>query len=333
MGTEALEEIVDEAASRGADGSSLMTRYRTVILGVAVGNALGIPMEGESRGAIRKRWPEGVTEIAPEELHRPWDDDLAQTVLLAQASLRTEDLNLEYLAQEFVRWRDENGRGIGQLTRDVIEEFAAGRPALEAARIVWERSGWSTAGNGAVMRCAPVALRHRRSGAALVRNARTSALVTHYDARCQWSTVVVDVALAAALSDGPPDVERLAVATEDIGARDGEAAALAQLVEAIRATSGAALEDLELDDPMDMGYTLKAMQVALWCLQQHDGFEAVVAGVVAAGGDTDTNGAVAGAALGARTTPDAIPERWLEKVPRTEELVGLADQLYEAGAG
>jgi ADP-ribosyl-[dinitrogen reductase] hydrolase len=329
MSTKALEDIVDAAASRDTD-PSIADRYRAVLLGVATGNALGLAVEGLSQAAIHRHWPDGIRDVQPFERERPWDDDLAQTYVLATSLLCTEELNTNLFAQELVRWRGENGRGIGHLTRDVIQELVSGTPTSEAARLVWERSGWSNAGNGAVMRCSPVALRYRLSGAALVRNARASALVTHFDARCEWSTVVVAVALAAALSDAPAPVDELAAATDGLGDREVEPAAREQVVDAIRATDGVDLESLELDDAMDMGYTLKAMQVVLWCLQQRDGFEPVVTRVVNAGGDTDTNGAVAGAAMGGRGSTAAIPRRWIEHVASTDELVAVADRLFAA---
>ena len=52
--------------------------------------------------------------------------------------------------------------------------------------------------------------------------------------------------------------------------------------------------------------------------------------VLNAGRDTDTNGAVAGAVLGARFGVSAIPERWIERLPNPWELESLADRLLEA---
>jgi ADP-ribosyl-[dinitrogen reductase] hydrolase len=330
MPTTALERLVDDAAGSPVNGEVLRDRYRGVMLGVAVGNALGTPAEGESQHAIRRHWPQRLTEIDTAERDRPWDDDLAQTALLAEALLRTDDLNPDYFGQQLVRWSRENGRGIGLLTREVVTQIESGTPALDAARAVWERSGWSTAGNGAVMRCSPVALRCRTSGSYLVRTARTSARMTHYDGRCEWSTVSVSVALAQVLAGRTPDVVQMADALEEVEAREAESAAMEQVLEAVRPVGDLSLADLQLDDPMDMGYTLKAMRVALWCSLRDESFESVVTDIVNAGGDTDTNGAVAGAVMGARHGAADIPTRWVERVPEVDRLTGLADGLLEA---
>ncbi len=297
---------------------------------MAAGNALGLPVEGESAHAIRRHFRAGITEVSVEERDRAWDDDLAQAAILAEVLLESEDLDPEAFAARLVVWARENGRGIGGLTQSAIDELAKGRPSQEAARVAWERNAMSNAGNGAVMRCPPVALRHLRSGADLVQTARTSALVTHYDARCEWSTVVTAVALATCLKGKPVAVQELAGAVEAVGGKGWLADSIEQVAEATHSVEGATLKALELDDPVDMGYTLKAMQVALWCMAQSGGFERTVVAVVNEGGDTDTNGAVAGAVMGARHGASSIPSRWLDNIADTQRLTGLADRLFES---
>ena len=71
-------------------------------------------------------------------------------------------------------------------------------------------------------------------------------------------------------------------------------------------------------DGWDMGYTLKAMQIALWCARRATDFEEALIAVVNAGGDPDTNGAVAGAVLGARFGLNAIPGRWRGRVVKLQ---------------
>jgi len=299
------------------------------MLGLAAGNALGVPCEGQSAHAIRRHFSGGITEVSPQERDRPWDDDLAQAALLAEALTESDELDSEAFAARLVEWAHQNGRGMGTLTQAVIDELAGGRPSQEAARLAWERNPMSNAGNGAVMRCPPVALRHLRSGGNLVRTARASALVTHYDARCEWSTVVTAVATATCLSGAPAPIDDLAVAVGRVGGEGWLADSIEQVTEAAQSVESATLGALELDDPVDMGFTLKAMQVALWSTAQPGGFEEIVAAVVNEGGDTDTNGAVAGAVMGARHGASSIPQRWLDNIADTEDLTELADRLFD----
>ena len=74
----------------GQAGQTTESRYRGVPLGAAVGNLLGIPVEGMDSGLLRSRFPSGVRDIDPEERHRPRDDDFAQTVISAEALLAGE---------------------------------------------------------------------------------------------------------------------------------------------------------------------------------------------------------------------------------------------------
>ncbi|MBI2918135.1 MAG: ADP-ribosylglycohydrolase family protein [Chloroflexi bacterium] len=315
-----LWEGYGTAAGRGLPDAD---RYRGVLLGVAVGNLLGIPVEGKSKDRIRQRFPGGLRGIDLSEVHRPWDDDLAQTVVLAEAILAADRLSLEDLAQRLVRWGRQNGRGMGNLTARVLDKLERGVPSALAAQEVWEDDGRGPAGNGAVMRCSPVALRWRSQPALLVEQTLLSARVTHHDPRCQWSAVALNIAMAHALAGQALAPSALAGALEGVGTP-------AAVTEAIRLVEGSSLDDFALSDRHTMGYTLKAMQVGLWALDGPEGFEETLVSVVNAGGDTDTNGAVAGAALGAVHGLGAIPARWLACVPQRQRLEEMAEQLLAA---
>jgi ADP-ribosyl-[dinitrogen reductase] hydrolase len=299
-------------------------RYRGTLLGLAVGNALGLPVEFWSAEAIRRKYPGGVREIDPAELDLPWDDDLAQAAVLAEAILEHDTLRHDDLAQRLLDWDESNGRGMGNQTRAVINALRQGIRPSDAARLVWERDGGSPAGNGAVMRCAPVALRWRADRARLREETAHSVEVTHYDPRCVWSAYAVNLALAAALEGRTAALEEIALALE-------HAEASPNTLIAVRSASGRKLEHLALDGSA-IGFTLKTMQVGLWCLENAEDFETSLVEVVLAGGDTDTNGAVAGAVLGALLGARAIPERWIAKIRRADHLVALADGLLERSA-
>ncbi|MFQ5840382.1 MAG: ADP-ribosylglycohydrolase family protein [Nitrospinota bacterium] len=92
MEIEGLKRLLDRPRATGAtDWATMRDRYRGVILGVAAGNALGLGLEGWTRRMIEGRFPNGVREVDVAERSRPWDDDLAQTALLAEALLAGGD--------------------------------------------------------------------------------------------------------------------------------------------------------------------------------------------------------------------------------------------------
>jgi ADP-ribosyl-[dinitrogen reductase] hydrolase len=295
--------------------------YRGTLLGVAVGNALGVELEGLSPRAITDRFAHRLRDISPRERDLPWDDDVAQTVILAEALLQEAPLDPDDLETRLVRWAKENGRGMGMLTAQVLGRMQLlGIPARDAAREAWEASGRQAAGNGAVMRCPPVALRWRLDPRRLVEETLASAAATHADPRCGWTAVAVNVAIRNILAGREVDLEALAGSVEE---------APDEVRRAIMEMNEARLEDLDLHGPA-MGYTVKAMQVGLWSARTEQGFEESLVTVVSVGGDTDTNGAIAGAVLGARFGIDAIPRRWLDSIRGADQLVELADALLTA---
>ena len=304
---------------------TLRDRYRGTLLGLAVGNTLGLPVESWPREAIQERYPDGVRDINPMELNLPWDDDLAQAVIIAEAILEHDTLGCDDLAARLLEWMNSNGRGMGSQTRAVLSLLRLGKLPSEAARIVWEENDGSPAGNGAVMRCAPVAMRWRGDIERLRVETENSSRVTHHDPRCEWSAFAVNLAIAMALNGQIPSIESVAALMEGFQVSP-------QTVSAVRVVAGRNLDDLALCG-RTMGYTLKAMQVGLWCLERGVDFEETMVSVIRAGGDTDTNGAVAGAVLGALHGAGSIPPRWTAGVPRAERLIQIADRLLErAGA-
>ncbi|MGE5176644.1 MAG: ADP-ribosylglycohydrolase family protein [Hyphomicrobiales bacterium] len=299
----------------------LRDRYHGAILGLAVGNALGLPVESFSRAVILQHFPQGIREIDPSEARLPWDDDLAQAVILAEAILDHDTLLAPDLARRLVAWLESSGRGVGNLTWRVLDALRDGASPERAARLVWEQDGGQPAGNGAVMRCTPVAMRWPRDRSRLLDETRKSAIVTHHDPRCTWSAYAINLAVAEALAGRSTAVETIVSELEQAGADP-------HTLHAARGHAGHPLDALDLDGTA-IGFTLKAMQAGLWCLEQTSGFEETLVAVIEAGGDTDTNGAVAGAVLGAKLGAVSIPDRWTSRVARVGELRSLADRLYE----
>jgi ADP-ribosylglycohydrolase len=311
-----------QPATRHIEPELARDRYRGTLLGLAVGNALGTQVEGLSAADIRCYLPQGVRDIHPHEAKKLWDDDVAQAIELAECLL-PGPLDIDAFLQRLLHWGEESGRGMGRQTREVLLKVKARATGTMAAWGVWEQSGRYAAGNGAVMRCAPVPLRWRRHPARLVEEAADSARATHYDPRCVWTTVVVCTVIAHALAQTEWDPAELATTVTAAGGPD-------EVGEAVLRAAGSDVAGLELDEPESMGYTIRTMTAGLWAQRNANDLEATLLKVINAGGDTDTNGAVTGAVLGARFGASAIPRRWIERLPNPWELQSLADRLWEA---
>ena len=76
----------------------LVVRARGALLGLVVGNQLGVPTEGKDAQAIREAFPQGVRDLAPPPKGSPFDDDAAMTLLLADSLAEKGDFDAEDVA-------------------------------------------------------------------------------------------------------------------------------------------------------------------------------------------------------------------------------------------
>ena len=217
------------------------------------------------------------------------------------------------------------------IVNDYLLEVEQGSPPPEPARFFYERR--PIAPNRGLMRCAPVAVAHHSAPALLVRDSAALCAVTHYAPTAQWSCIVINAAIALLLRSATPDLPALLAAASADGAPDMLAKASADGIPTDVLASIADGRPIVADaswllrDQRLIGHTLLAVQVGLWAMATPLDFEAALVQIVSAGGDTDTNGAVAGAVLGARYGASAIHQGWLDCIPERERIEALADDL------
>ena len=98
----------------GSIDPQLLTRARGALLGLVIGNQLGVPTERLGTAtAIRQAFPQGVRDLAPAPTGSPFDDDAALTLLLAESLAERGDFDANDVAQRWVNWMKRDGRGIG----------------------------------------------------------------------------------------------------------------------------------------------------------------------------------------------------------------------------
>ena len=291
-------------------------RFTGALLGLALGDALGAPLEFMTREEIAARHGEvrdllggGWLNVEPGE----WTDDTQMTVVLAESIATCGRFDPADVARRFVDWSASHPKDIGNITRLALRYHAQGLPWQEVGPRVCHEMAGRAAGNGSVMRCAPVGLLHALRPAELVRDSLTTSALTHAHPEAAWSTVAVNLAIAELLAGRREGlVERVAAAVEEPGVRATLLAAPALAAREVR--SG--------------GYVLETLGAAFWALENHAGFEEVVVAAVNLGGDADTVGAVAGALAGAREGSGAFPQRWLRQLHDADHLADLATILH-----
>ena len=292
-------------------------RFRGALLGLACGDALGAAVEGWSRPDIAGAF--GTLrdfQAGPIWAHGETTDDTAQAVDLAESLLATAEFDPDDLMRRFVAWLRTGGKGIGITTHAALSAHIGGAGASDAARVAHDSTGGLSAGNGGLMRAAPVALRHAADPAAIADVARRQTAVTHFDPLAGHAAAAFCLGLHALLADGGPR------------------GAHARAVEYARAASPELSERLahaaehEPDPDGYGGFAPRTLEAAFWALLHADHAEDAVVRAVNLGGDNDTHGAVAGALAGAWQGGGALPSRWLDGLQDRARLVELADRLY-----
>ncbi|MFP7696702.1 ADP-ribosylglycohydrolase family protein [Trueperella sp. LYQ143] len=290
--TEVTEGVVDRA--RGA------------LLASACGDALGVPYEFDDAPRDPQMIGGGLGPYEPGE----WSDDTQMMVCIARVAdsgLRlTSAAACDAVGQNFIDWMRNGATDIGTQTRAVIS--AATRMTGDvsdrlttAAREYLERTQ-RAAGNGALMRTAPVGLCFLWDREQTAHAARLMAELTHADRLVAESCILWSEAIRLAITDEVLDIQ----------------AGLDLLLHESRSLWRTAIADAEhgLVDPHTNGYTVSALQCAWYAVhstREYLGEAAVYSGIrtaVKLGGDTDTIAAIAGALLGARWGEKAIPEQW-----------------------
>lgn len=308
-----------------AADAELLDRAGGCLTGVATGDALGGVVEGLSAAQVSERHGR-LTEMtaAGPAAGETGDtsDDTAQTLALAESIAGIGRLDAADAAGRLVAWYEGGGRGIGRHTAAVLERMAAGED-WEQAALEAQAAAPGSAGNGSLMRCAPVALLHYRGRERLVADSRLSSRITHPHAECQWSCALVNLVIAHLLKGEEPRAA-IAGANEYISTQTETAPGVP---ERARRALGAGEEE----PPPSTGYVLDTLEAALWALALSDSFEDALVRAVNLGGDADTIGAVTGALAGAAYGFGDIPDRWLVHIRSWWQLQELGQAIAALG--
>ena len=236
-----------------------------------------------------------------------WTDDTTMALCLAESIGANGLLDLDDVTRRYAEWASSGPKDIGNATGAALRGASSAAEARDQAQTYLERTG-SGAGNGTIMRAAPIGLAANSLEEA-VDAARADAALTHGDPRAGHASA----ALCAALLS--PD--------DPIAAARAECAGEAKLLEALDADA----DQLAVLAATEIGACWTALGVALHALTEIDDYERAVLWAISLGGDTDTNAAVTGALLGARHCVDAIPIRWLDALRGRDRIEKAAKVL------
>jgi ADP-ribosyl-[dinitrogen reductase] hydrolase len=295
----------------------LPDRVLGCVLGLALGDALGAPFEFRRAKDVPRPLP---------AFELPWlgyppgttTDDTAMARNLTQSLAARDGFDPDDVIERHLAWFRSDPPDVGTLTRRVLTRIDTGAEAEDAARAVWtERGPEVSAGNGSVMYCAPLGAAYARRPGRLVGLAPALSSLTHVDERCRTAVLAVCLAAAGAVRGEPGELAVRSAVAAVLEREGGEE--LEFLVDAAGGTR-------PIDGP-DQGFCLFTAAVGLQAQARGGPFEAELSQVVALGGDTDTNAAVAGALLGATAGAGALPRRWLDRLADAERIRDEASMI------
>ena len=298
----------------------LVSRARGALLGLVAGNQLGVPTENlGTPEAIRNAYPNGLHDLAPPPKNSPYDDDAALALLLGESLFEEQGFDAGDVAERWVKWMKVDGRGIGSTTRRALTLIDRGKEPFEAGRLALKENPGRAAGNGSVMRCIPVALRYHDDLDRLIRVSTQQAAITHADERCTWGAVAVNLAARELLHGNIYFIEEVLHRMGDRAPR--------VLRDAIHRVPREREGDLPITRPGEAGFVVHCVEIAFWFVTHDRTLEESLIYLAQAGGDTDTNAAVAGALLGARYGEVALPPRWIGQLVGAQGIGKLAEEL------
>ncbi len=281
----------------------VINKFKGVLYGQAIGDALGLGTEFMTDEDMAWKYPKGIHtyEQIFQDRHRrrwkigDWTDDTDMMLCIANAVIEDKGVNFLNIGRHFKMWLQGEPMGIGENTYKVLNNADYIEKPFEVSRKVWKMSNYQSAANGGLMRTSVIGLFPKE----VTTCAENICKLTHYDPRCVGSCVIVSELIHALVYGRQVPTYREMVNTAlRYDKRIADYIDLAWQEDNIK----------KLMDDEFMGYTLVTLSVALWAYWHAKSFTEGLLTVVNAGGDADTNAAVACAILGARFGYEAIPK-------------------------
>lgn len=305
-------------------------QIKSVLFGVAIGDALGVPVEFKSRQVIKNNPVTDMNGYGTYNLPPgTFSDDSSLTFCLAEALTNEFDLNT--IGQNFVKWYYNNywtPRGnvfdIGIATRQAIDRLAKGdRPDLAGGYDV------SSNGNGSLMRISPL-LFYLLDKPIYERYEITKQVssITHRHIRSVIACFYY-LEFARQLFERKDKFEiykNLQTEVTDhltsLSINQTEVALFDRLLKQD-------IHKLTDENIFSSGYVLHTLEASIWCLLTTDNYKNAVLKAVNLGEDTDTTGAVTGGLAGLLYGIDNIPTNWLKQIAKYDDIENLAERLGE----
>ncbi|MEM7532910.1 MAG: ADP-ribosylglycohydrolase family protein [Chloroflexota bacterium] len=298
---------------------SQTTKFTGALLGLAIGDAVGTTAEFKPRGSfppVTDMVGKGPFNLKPGE----WTDDTSMALCLATSLVEKQGFDADDQMQRYCAWFEtgylsSNGRcfDIGITTSEALRQYRhTGYPFSGSTDPF-------TAGNGCIMRLAPVPMFYHKSLDDAVHYSGEGSRTTHGAAECVEASRLFGVMLFTALQGADKEAILSGGAT-----LSGLSRKIQQIATGTYRTKSRAQIN-------GNGYVVNSLEAALWCFDQTDTYRDAVLMATNLGDDTDTTAAICGQVAGAYYGEEGIPVAWRERVVMGDEIRTLAIQLMALG--
>lgn len=324
----------------------LKDRFRATLVGQALGDACGFPLEGLTPQRCKEQAGSAVAgRLSRSEAgfdFGQYTDDTQMAVAIARSLAEMKAVDPADVARRFGElWSQGRIVGQGLACREAVMRILDG--------VAWDQAGAreGRAGNGAAMRAAPLGLFLHNDLDSLVQAADQIGSITHRDARARAGAVAIALAVAHLANGGDPSPEAMAglIAPRVAGLHQAFADLIGELPKALSRSANDAVAWLTSAGFSDGGtdgwegitpYVIPTVLGSLYSFMKHpQDYTGAIRFVIECGGDVDTTAAITGAISGSHLGLSAIPGDLARKVNDRgrmgyDDLVRLADELYQA---
>ncbi len=306
--------------------NSALDRCKGSLLGLAIGDALGTTLEFRSPGSfapITDMTGGGVFGLPAGK----WTDDTSMALCLAESLINRNGFDAFDQLSNYWKWYSQGYNSstgtcfdIGNATRNALHFYeSTGQPYCGD-------DNRSAAGNGSIMRLAPIPIFYYSRPTALLKYSALSSKTTHASPQCIDACIYMSAIIAGAIKG----MSKEEILSEQL---------LANIYPSVSITLDSTIQEIlngsfKIKQPPQIhgsGYVVKTLEAALWAFYTTHDFKSGALQVVNLGDDADTTGAVYGQIAGAYYGWKEIPEEWIEKLYRAADIEKMAACLYNQG--
>ncbi len=301
----------------------MLNKFRGSLLGLAVGDAIGGPLEFMSanqilikHGVVETMIGGGWQNLRPGQ----YTDDTFLMIATSESLIEEKKVDVVNLTAHYLKWFHTNPRDIGTTTRPVLSHVDAGLSIKEASLRYHQELPGKNEDNDFLPRCVPLSLLYFSEPNELIKQTFEVAQLTHFDPKIASGAVLLNLILSR-IFNGETD-KKIILSQVNQLLDDNEFGVYNVMPEILQKKK----ESLRVSTRMQ-----DTIETAMWFWYKSKNFKDSIIPAINMGGDSDTIGAVIGALTGAYYGEESIPEEWLQRLEDKNIISNLGKKLHKIG--